>query len=92
MPSLEINTPLDLSEFMAGKQKEILAFAQKNTEETVKTEMALLDFELLLAVSSDKGEVKKVQYARKLREESWKEIEEKFEGNHDKMMNFLSEF
>ena len=79
--------------FMADKQKEILALAQKNTEEVVKTELALMDFELLLAVNTKNGEADKTaKIARELRNSSWNELHQRFNGDHNKISQFIVDF
>ncbi len=77
-----------LNNFISDKQREILAFAQKNTEEVVKTEMALLDFELLLAVSPNESTID----SRELRTRSWDDLSAKFNGDYNKMMGFIEGF
>ncbi len=84
---------ISLKTFIEDKQKEILAFAQKNTEEVVKTEMALMDFELLLAVNTKKDEIEKTsQYARELRNSSWNELSLKFNGDYNQITSFIDKF
>ena len=78
---------------MADKRSEILALAQKNTEEVVKTELALMDFELLLAVNTRRGESdKSAKMARELRKSSWDELDKKFDGDYDKISQFIANF
>ena len=82
-----------LGAYMEDKRKEILAWAQKNTEQVVKTELALMDFELLLAVNTKPGEAEKSAIkARKLRDESWDELSKKFSGDYDKTMCFIENY
>ncbi len=81
-----------LNSFLACKQKEILALAQRNTEEVVKKELALADFELLLAVNMPKQEIDSLtKSSKRLRQESWEELFKKFNGNTDKIQEFLDE-
>jgi len=88
----------DLRSFIEERQKKTLAIAQnfnrelveKMTKEIVDTENALMDFEIMLAVNMpDKEKAESVAHSRKLREESWKELEEKFNGDYGKIMEFL---
>lgn len=83
--------PQELNSFLERRDKEILAIAQKNTEEVVKTELALADFELLLSVNLSKKEIDALtKKSRKLREESWEKLSEKFCGDSDKIQSFLN--
>ncbi|OGJ22330.1 hypothetical protein A3K73_03800 [Candidatus Pacearchaeota archaeon RBG_13_36_9] len=80
-----------LNNFLEGKQKEILAMAHKNTEEIVKAELALADFELLLSVNLSEEESKKLtQKAGLLREKSWQELYKKCDGDSEKVQEFLN--
>lgn len=68
-----------LNSFLENKQREIISLAHKMTDEVVKTELALADFELLLSVNMPKEEQDSLtKQSRKLREENWKELSEKF--------------
>ncbi len=70
-----------LNSFLENKQREIISLAHKMTDEVVKTELALTDFELLLSVNMPNGEQDILaKQSRKLREENWEELSEKF-GN-----------
>jgi len=90
---LKQNIPQELTNFIEIREQEILAIAQQNTKETVEKEMALLDFELLLSANLSEGEEKELaEKARLLRRESWKELSQKFNGNYDKMNDFLDNF
>lgn len=80
-----------LNNFLESKQKEILAIAIKNTEETVKTELALADFELLLSANLSEEESKRsTQKARVLRETSWQELSKKYNNDAEKIQGFLN--
>jgi len=71
-----------LNSFLENKQREILSLAHKTTDEIVKTELALADFELLFAVNMNRKEVDKLTIqSRKLREENWRELSNKFNGD-----------
>lgn len=87
----KMELPKSLSDFMQLKEKKILAFAQRNTEEVVKTELALLDFELLLAVNSNKDK-REDTFSRSLRVDSWQELSQKFDGDYNKINSFLKDF
>lgn len=68
-----------LNSFLENKQREIISLAHKMTDEVVKTELALADFELLLSVNMPKEEQDSLtKQSRELREENWKELSEKF--------------
>jgi len=70
-----------LNNFLENKQREIISLAHKMTDEVVKTELALTDFELLLSVNmSEKERDNLTKQSRKLRQENWGELSEKF-GN-----------
>lgn len=70
---------LQLNNFLESKQREIISLAHKMTDEVVKTELALADFELLLSVNIPKEEQDSLtKQSKKLREENWKELSEKF--------------
>ena len=84
---------INLDKFLKDRQQEILALAQRTTEKIVKTELALSDFELLLAANLSKEESEKLtEESRKLREETWQELSEKFNGNTDKIQEFADTF
>ena len=88
--SLTSNASTSLSNFLATKEKEILSIAHRNTDEIVKTELALIDFELLLAVSISKKESGNLtKIARKLRCEGWQELSKKFKGNSQDIQKFV---
>lgn len=71
-----------LNSFLENKQKEIISLAHRTTDEVVKTELALADFELLLAVNMNEKERDKLTaLSKKLREDNWKELSEKFNGD-----------
>lgn len=81
---------IGLNEFMESKEREILDFAKKNAEEVVKKELALMDFELVMAVNLTKKKAESLtKYSRKLRSETQKELVAKFDGDYDKISNFL---
>lgn len=80
----------DLNNFLINKEREILAIAQKNTEEIVKREMALSDFELLLSANFSEEEREELtNKSRILRKENWEELSKKFNGNFKKIMDFI---
>lgn len=84
----------DLNNFLASRQQEILSIAHeiahKTTEEVVKTELALADFELLLSVNMQKKEQERLtKQSRKLREEVWEELSEKFRRDTSKIQKAL---
>lgn len=83
----------ELSNFIQSREQEILDIAKSNTEDIVKRELSLLDFELLLSANLSESEKKELtEKARYLREESWKELSQQFEGDYNKMNNFLNKF
>ncbi len=72
-------TSPQLNNFLESKQKEIISLAHKMTDEVVKTELALADFELLLSVNTNKKEMTKLtDMSRKVRDKTWKELSDKF--------------
>lgn len=80
-----------LDQFIQNKEKEILAFAIKNTEEIVKTELALSEFELLLSSHLTEEESNNLtKESRKLREKNWQELSQRFNGNTEKMQEFMN--
>ncbi|MBS3095190.1 hypothetical protein J4231_00765 [Candidatus Woesearchaeota archaeon] len=80
----------DLNSFIVNKEKEILEIAKRQTEDIVKTELALTDFELLLSINTSKGEIDKLnKTARKLRKDNWGELQSQFKGDHNAIMNHL---
>jgi len=86
-------TSASLNTFLDNRQKEILALAHKNTEEIVKTEMALLEFELLLEAHSNNEETGKLSnVSRELRIESWHELSTRFNDDYDKINDFIEKF
>ena len=83
----------DLNNFLKSRQDEILALAQKNTEEIVKRENALMEFELLLSVETPKKEQETLtKNSKKLREDSWKEISKQFNGHFTKISEFIDDY
>jgi hypothetical protein len=83
--------PKELNSFLERRDKEILEVAQINTLEIVKTELALTDFELLLSANLSEREVDTLtKKSKRLREESWKELSERFGGNSDRIQGFLN--
>ena len=79
-----------LNTFLENRQKEILAIAHKATDEVVKTELSLTDFELLLAVNMSKKESGELtKKSRKIREEGWQELSKKFNGDINQIQEFL---
>lgn len=90
MDAQQIKSP-ELMKFWQEKQAKILAIAQKNTEEIVQREMALTDFELLLSVNMPENEQTKLtNTSKKLRNDAWQELSNKFKGNFQKMNEFLN--
>lgn len=90
MDAQQIKSP-ELMKFLQEKQAKILAIAQKNTEEIVQREMALTDFELLLSVNMPENEQTEITHkSRKLRSGAWQELSNKFNGNFQKMNEFLN--
>jgi len=93
METQQISTHENLNNFLEFKKKEILEMAHQNTEELVKKENALMDFELLLSLDfSEKERERLTNESRNLREESWKELEKKFDSDTDKIQEFLNNF
>lgn len=79
-----------LNSFLESRQREILSMAHKATDEIVKIELALTDFELLLSVNMPKKEQDGLTIqSRKLREETWGELSEKFNGDTSKIQKAL---
>ena len=79
-----------LNNFLESKQREILSIAHKATEEIVKTELALTDFELLLSANmSEKEQESLTKQSRKLREETWEELSKEFNGDTSKIQRAL---
>ena len=86
-------TSMNLDKFLKDRQQEILALAQKTTEKIVKTELALSDFELLLAANLTEEEIGKLtEESRNLRGETWQELSKKFNGDTDKIQERVNEF
>lgn len=83
----------NLNQFFTSRESEILEIAQNNTKEIVKTELALMDFELLLSTDLIGKEINSLNNkSRSLREECWTELNKKFNNDHNKIMQFLNEF
>ncbi len=83
----------ELSNFIQSREQEILAIAKSNTEDIVKRELSLLDFELLLSANLSESEEKELtDKAKVLRKESWEELLQQFDGDYDKINNFLNDF
>ena len=86
----QIESP-ELLKFWQDRQTQILNIAQNNTQEIVQREMALLDFEVLLSVNTSKKEQKELtQDSRNLRGETWQGLSNQFNGNFQKMNEFLN--
>ena len=86
----QIKSP-ELLKFWQDRQAQILNIAQNNTQEIVQKEMALVDFEILLSVNTSEKEQKELtQKSRKLRADNWQELSNKFNGNSQKMSDFLN--
>jgi len=84
---------INLDKFLKNRQQEILSRVQETAEKIVKTELALSDFELLLAANLARGEAEKLtEEARKLREQTWQELQGRFNGNTDKIQEFANTF
>jgi RNA polymerase-binding transcription factor DksA len=82
----------ELNNFLEDKQREILALAQQKTEEVVKREMALTEFELLLSANMSEKEQKKLTAnSRKLREDSYKELSKISGEDFNGICNLLNE-
>ena len=82
----------ELNNFLEDKQREILALAQQKTEEVVRKEMALTEFELLLSANmSEKEQRKLTSNSRKLREESYKELSKRSRADFNEVCNLLNE-
>ena len=82
-----------LNQFLKERDQQILDLAKRNTEDVVKKELALSDFELLLSVNFPKKEQKELNLlSRKIREDSWNELNKKFNNDFGKINNFLNEF
>lgn len=90
-----------LNNFLEDRQKEILAIAQQNnkekfkeiqleTEEIVKRETALMDFELLFSATLLKEEEKLTLESRELREECWEELNKESNGDYNKLNEILN--
>jgi len=89
METQQISSP-ELMQFLQDREMQILALAQKNTQEIVQKEMALSDFELLFSANISEREQKDLtQKSRKLRVGSWQELSKKFDGNFKKINEFL---
>ncbi len=85
----QIKSP-ELLKFWQERQTQILSIAQNNTQEIVQKEMALADFEVLLSVNTSEKEQKDLtQKSRKLRADAWQGLSDKFNGNFQKMNEFL---
>jgi hypothetical protein len=88
MDQVQIDSP-NFNEFLQKRQDEILAIAQRNTEEIVKREGALMDFELLLSVNFPKKEQERfTQEGKKLRIEQWELLSKKFNNQEEKVLEF----
>jgi|GEM_PF-2407487 len=97
MEQFQINSCPELKTFLETRQKETLSLAQQITQrvtkDIVEKEMALMDFELLLSVNlSKKEETKITAESRKIREQSWKEVNDKFNGNYGEAVRFIDDF
>lgn len=88
----QLTSNSNLNNFLQERHNQILDIAQKNTEEIVKKELALMDFELLLAVTTtEKDNQKLTDESRELRKENWDELEKKSKGDYDKMNELLNQ-
>ena len=82
-----------LGDFINSRKQEIMMLAQKNTEEVVNEELALIDFELLMAANLTEKEAQKLTIdGRELREEGWNELSKKFNGDYKKIHAFLKDY
>ena len=82
-----------LNKFMDLREKKILELTQKATEEIVRRETSLIDFELLLAANITKEESERLtKESRSLRRETWNKLSEKFNGSTDKIQAFANNF
>jgi len=92
METSQISHP-ELNNFLEKRRNDTLAIAQQITKEVVERENALMDFELLFSVNTPKKEEKLLtQKARELRDESWKELNDKFGGDFEKINRFVDSF
>ena len=83
--------PLD--QFLKDREQQILDLARKTTEDIVKRELALSDFELLLSVNFPAKEQEELtKISKSIREESWSELNKNFGNDFNKVNNFLNEF
>lgn len=82
-----------LNQFLKERDQQILDLARKNTEEIVKKEIALSDFELLLSVNFPKKEQRELtNLSREIRKDSWNGLNQNFNNDFGKINNFLDEF
>ena len=83
--------PLD--QFLKDREQQILDLARKTTEDIVKRELALSDFELLLSVNFPAKEQEELtKISKSIRVESWSELNKNFGNDFNKVNNFLNEF
>ena len=82
-----------LNQFLKDREQQILDLAKKTTEDIVKRELALSDFELLLSVNFPAKEQEELtKISKSIREESWSELNKNFGNDFNKVNNFLNEF
>lgn len=71
-----------LNNLIETRENEILELTRQNAERVAKTEIALMEFELLMTVNlTQKEEEKLTATSRNLRGECWKELSKKFNNN-----------
>ena len=80
-----------LNSMIETRKSEILELVKQNAENVAKTEFALMEFELLMAVNLTKKEEEKLTVtSRNLREECWKELSKKFDNNIESMQHHIN--
>lgn len=82
----------NLKDFMNSKEREILNLAKKGTEEIVKKEVALMDFELFLSSNlTDQESVRLTKESRAIRKQSWEGMGKKI-GSYKEINKYFELF
>lgn len=81
--SLKIEQVHDFNRFFVEKQEEILAIAQRNTEDIVKKETALMNFEIMVGLDFSKKEREALtKETRNQRLNTWNNLVSKSKGKN----------
>jgi hypothetical protein len=88
-----ISNTQQLRQILENKQNQTLAVAQKTVKDIVNTEMSLFNFEIMMGLSIDKPDSKRLtKLSRNLRDETHKELMKLSNNNFEKMNEILNNF